>query len=156
MCLLHCQGRVLEPVCQLSNPQVSPLNSPNFHLFPPLSRVNKHSSIAYSVPGAMPTFKAPKLLILTLVRESPKIAPLLCLLLPPQAFLSSLFASCVYGSFQDRVGRLEQIIPCRSGGSGQWEPGGVAAGGLVDALCAAQPPVGASIPVLWLPLSLRQ
>lgn len=90
----------------------------------------------------MPTFKGPELLILALVRESPKIAPLLCHLLLPQAFLSSLFASCVYASLQDRVRGLEQFIPCRSGGSGQWEPGGVATGGLVDALCAAQPPMG--------------
>lgn len=101
--LLHCQDRDLEPVCQLSDPQISPLNSPNFHLLPPRSLVNKHSSIAYSVPGTIPTFKAPELLMLALFRDSPKTIPFLCFLLLPQVFLSSLSASCVSTSLQDRV-----------------------------------------------------
>lgn len=80
--------------------------------------------MVYAVPGTTPTFKPPKLLILALVREGPKIAPLLCLLLSSQAFLSFLSASCLYASLQDRVWGLEQLYPVRvgTGGSGPWEP----------------------------------
>lgn len=56
--------------------------------------------------------------------------------------LPSLSASWAYAFLQNRVWGLKQFIPSRSGGSGQWELGGVATGGLIESLYTAWPPTG--------------